>query len=152
VIHGMDYDEEKIEVAQNGFLRSNQLSFSHGNILDFNFENYDTIILSDVLHYLQPNEQTNVLQNCIEHISEDGMLIIRDGNAELTERHKGTKLTEWFSTKLLGFNKTSEQGLSFIAASFLKDFAAKNHLSLEEVDNTKYTSNIFYIMRKANKI
>lgn len=152
VIHGMDYDEEKIEVAQNGFLRSNQLSFSHGNVLDFNFENYDTIILSDVLHYLQPNEQTNVLQNCIQHISEDGMLIIRDGNAELTERHKGTKLTEWFSTKLLGFNKTSEQGLSFIAASFLKDFAAKNHLSLEEVDNTKYTSNIFYIMRKTNKI
>ena len=152
VIHGMDYDEEKIEVAQNGFLRSNQLSFSHGNVLDFNFENYDTIILSDVLHYLQPNEQTNVLQNCIQHISEDGMLIIRDGNAELTERHKGTKLTEWFSTKLLGFNKTSEQGLSFIAASFLKDFAAKNNLSLEEVDNTKYTSNIFYIMRKTNKI
>jgi 1-acyl-sn-glycerol-3-phosphate acyltransferase len=152
IIHGMDYDEEKIEVAQHGFLKSDQLNFSSGNVLDFTFEQYDTIILSDVLHYLQPDEQTRVLENCIQNITDDGMLMIRDGNAELTERHKGTKLTEWFSTKLLGFNKTSEQGLSFIAASFLKDFAVKNKLDLQEVDNTKYTSNIFFIMRKSKSI
>ncbi len=44
-------------------------------------------------------------------IKSGGMLVIRDGNKELEERHKGTRLTEFFSTRLFGFNKVTEKGV-----------------------------------------
>ena len=48
---------------------------------------------------------------------KDGIIIIREGDKDLAERHKGTKLTEFFSTRIIGFNKTSEQwSIVFIRA------------------------------------
>jgi 2-polyprenyl-3-methyl-5-hydroxy-6-metoxy-1,4-benzoquinol methylase len=148
-ILGLDYDEEKINVAQHGFLKSQQLNFLYQDIINYQFENFDTIILSDVLHYLQPNEQETILSKCLNHISNDGMIIIRDGDGDLKERHKGTKLTELFSTKIIGFNKYTSQGLSFLNAKFLDDFALNNNLLITKIDNAKYTSNIFFILKKA---
>jgi 1-acyl-sn-glycerol-3-phosphate acyltransferase len=148
-ILGVDYDEEKINVAQHGFLKSAQLNFKYENVLDHQFEKYDTIILSDVLHYLQPDEQNKVLSNCINSIPDDGMVIVRDGDADMEEKHKGTKLTELFSTRLIGFNKTSENGLSFLSYKKMQEFAETHHLKLTKIDETKYTSNVFFILKKA---
>jgi 2-polyprenyl-3-methyl-5-hydroxy-6-metoxy-1,4-benzoquinol methylase len=149
-IIGLDYDEEKINVAQNGFLKSAQLNFKYENALDHKFVKYDTIILSDVLHYLQPDEQNKVLTNCINSIPDDGMVIIRDGDTDMEDKHKGTKLTELFSTRLIGFNKTSEKGLSFLSYKKMQEFADSNNLKLTKIDETKYTSNVFFILKKLN--
>jgi hypothetical protein len=75
------------------------------------------------------------------------MIIIRDGDRDLQERHKGTKLTELFSTKIIGFNKTENQ-LHFISRSEIETFAAKHNLKAEVIDNTKLTSNIVMVLRK----
>jgi 1-acyl-sn-glycerol-3-phosphate acyltransferase len=148
-ISGLDFDEEKINVAQHGFLKSENLNFKCQNILEHKFEKYDTIILSDVLHYLQPDEQNLVLKNCVSSIPEDGMIIVRDGDADLKEKHKRTKLTEIFSTRLIGFNKTSQQGLSFLSYKTMQEFAQTHQLKLTKIDQTKYTSNVFFILKKA---
>lgn len=148
-ITGIDYDEDKILIAQHGYLKSSQLNFKHQNILKYTFETYNTIILSDVLHYLQPDEQIHVLTKCINSISEDGMVIVRDGDCDMKERHKGTRLTELFSTFLLKFNKTSEKGLSFISFSMMKEFADTRNLNLIKIDETKFTSNVFFILKKS---
>ena len=148
-ILGLDYDAEKISIAQNGFLRSKNLDFKHQDILNFKFKNYDTIILSDVLHYLQPKEREFILLECVKSISADGMIIIRDGDAELKEKHKGTKLTELFSTQIIGFNKMAESGLSFLTYSAIQAFADANRLKLSRIDHSKYTSNVFLILKKA---
>jgi 2-polyprenyl-3-methyl-5-hydroxy-6-metoxy-1,4-benzoquinol methylase len=148
-ISGLDFDEEKINVAQHGFLKSANLNFKCQNILEHKFEKYDTIILSDVLHYLQPDEQHLILSNCVNSIPDDGMIIVRDGDADLKNKHKRTKLTELFSTRLIGFNKTSEQGLSFLSYKTMQDFAQTHQLKLTKIDQTKYTSNVFFILKKA---
>ena len=147
-ITAIDYDEEKIRTAENCFSKNERIHFEHADVLSFSFRKYDGIVISDVLHYLQPDEQKNVIEKCIRSLDDDGILIIRDGDKDLAERHKGTKLTEFFSTKLFSFNKTSSQGLSFLSGKFIKEMADNYKMEFSRIDNTKRTSNIIFVLKK----
>jgi uncharacterized protein len=147
-IVGLDYDEEKIETAQHCFSRNDKVHFQYADVTQFDFERYDAIILSDILHYLQPDKQQIVLEKCINSLNENGLIIVRDGNKDLEERHKGTKLSEFFSTKVVGFNKVTDTGLSFLSAQSIKQIALIHGLEYSEIDNTKLTSNILFVLKK----
>jgi uncharacterized protein len=146
-ITGIDYDEQKIAVANHCFGKNEKINFLPADVLHYPFEKYDAIIMSDILHYLQPAEQTVVLEKCIQHLNPSGLVIIRDGNKDLEKRHKGTKLTEIFSTRVTGFNKTSGNGLSFLSAGLIREIAASHQMGCKEVDNTKFTSNIIFVLK-----
>ncbi|MGC4038907.1 MAG: 1-acyl-sn-glycerol-3-phosphate acyltransferase [Chitinophagaceae bacterium] len=148
VITAIDYDEEKIATAANCFSKNERINFTCADVMNFTMKNYDGIIISDVLHYLQPEEQQTVIERCIASLNENGILVIRDGDKDLEERHKGTKLTEFFSTRLFSFNKTTEQGLSFLSGTFVKHMAEKHGMLFERIDNTKRTSNIIFVLKK----
>ncbi|HVM88376.1 MAG TPA: 1-acyl-sn-glycerol-3-phosphate acyltransferase [Puia sp.] len=147
-ITGIDYDEEKIEAANHCFSKNDKIIFSYQDLTIFRFEKYDGIIVADVLHYLQPAEQKNVIERCIRSLNEKGVLIIRDGNSEMTKRHKKTKRTEFFSTSLFSFNKITEKGLSFLSASFVKEIAQEQKMEYRELDPGDNTSNILFIITK----
>jgi len=148
-ITGIDYDEDKIETANHCFSKNDKINFIASDVLEFAFEKYDAIILSDVLHYLKPEEQKLVMEKCFAHLNPGGVILLRDGNADLKERHKGTKLTEFFSTKFFGFNKTTDMGLSFLSGSSIKELAAIHNMKCKEIDQTKYTSNIIFVIKHA---
>jgi uncharacterized protein len=148
-ITGIDHDEEKIATANNAYLRTDSLRFIHTDALSFVFGSYDCIIISDMLHYLQPDEQETLMQRAIAALTANGVLIVRDGDTELTERQKKTALTEVFSTKLLGFNKTSGKPLSFISSSRIREIVGKCGAAVQRIDNTKHTSNVIYVIKKA---
>ncbi|HMG82861.1 MAG TPA: 1-acyl-sn-glycerol-3-phosphate acyltransferase [Ferruginibacter sp.] len=148
-ITGIDYDEDKIETANHCFSKNENINFIASDVLEFSFEKYDAIILSDVLHYLKPEEQKLVMEKCFAHLNANGVILLRDGNADLKERHKGTKLTEFFSTKFFGFNKTTDTGLSFLSGSSIKELAAIHNMHCKEIDQTKYTSNIIFVIKHA---
>ena len=74
-------------------------------------------------------------------------LFIRDGDQDLTEKHKTTQLTEFFSIKLLKFNK-SQQSLNFISGEKLKQWAEKTGFNIETIKNQKHTSNVIFAIRK----
>jgi 1-acyl-sn-glycerol-3-phosphate acyltransferase len=147
-ITGIDYDENKIATAKHCFGRGEKLGFAYSDVMSFNFEMYDCIIMSDILHYLKPTQQTEAIIKCINHLQPGGTIIIRDGNAELEKRHKGTKLTELFSTTVFGFNKTTDSGLSFISGNTIKSIALDYNLECTELDETRLTSNVIYILKK----
>jgi SAM-dependent methyltransferase len=144
----VDYDEEKIATANHCFSRNGNINFIYGDILDFQFEKYGGIIISDVLHYLQPDEQKMIMKQCIQSLDNGGVLIIRDGDREMEEKHRGTKLTELFSTRILNFNKTKSAGLSFIAGSAIKNIAEEHNMDFTRVDETRFTSNIVFVLKK----
>lgn len=146
-ITGVDYDEQKIATANNGYLKSERLQFFCGDVTTFPVEGYDVIIISDVLHYLSVEAQDTLLVKCFRALNAGGMMILRDGNADLQERHKGTKLTEFFSIKVLGFNK-SQNELNFISGKKIRHLAGEYGMKVEEVDDTKYTSNVIFVIRK----
>ncbi len=147
-VTGVDYDEDKIATAAHCYQKDDSISFVHADVTQYNFTEQDVIIISDVLHYLQPAQQEALLTRCIANISAGGMVIVRDGDTELKGRHKGTALTEFFSTKAVGFNKTAVGGLSFISGSKIKEIAKDHGATVELIDNTQYTSNIIFVIKK----
>ncbi|OJY95836.1 MAG: glycerol acyltransferase [Sphingobacteriales bacterium 40-81] len=149
-IYAADYDEEKITVAQHCFSKDERIQFAYADVTHLVFEKYDGIIAADMLHYLQPGEQKHIIEKCIQALNSGGVLIIRDGDKERVEKHKGTKLTEFFSTKLLQFNKTTDKGLSFLSGSMIHEIAAANGMYCREIDETKYTSNIIFVISNKN--
>jgi 2-polyprenyl-3-methyl-5-hydroxy-6-metoxy-1,4-benzoquinol methylase len=149
---GIDYDEEKIITAQHCYLKNEHINFEHADVTNYAFGQYDAYVISDVLHYLQPAEQEKVLSACISQLGPDGVIIVRDGDSDLKERHEGTKLTEFFSTKLIGFNKTKDKPLSFFSSSRIREIVTANGAVMEQIDNTKYTSNVIFIIKKLSPV
>ncbi|MBX2965387.1 MAG: 1-acyl-sn-glycerol-3-phosphate acyltransferase [Cyclobacteriaceae bacterium] len=147
VITGVDYDEDKIAVAENGYLKSVQVQFHHADITGFDFGMYDTIIITDVLHYLKPEQQQGLLLKCLQSLNPGGKIIIRDGNADLAQRHQGTKLTELFSVKFLKFNKSLNE-LNYISGKALTEFVGRHGYKIQTIDQGKLTSNVIFVISK----
>jgi len=143
-IVGVDFDEQKIETARNCFDRPDNLQFVHSDATKFPLKKYDAIIMSDLLHYLTEEQQEQLLVNCFNALNPGGKLIVRDGDADLSRRHKGTRLTELFSIRLLGFNK-SANSLHFVHSSRLEKIAHHHSMNIKKIDSTKLTSNLVFI-------
>lgn len=150
-ITGVDYDEEKIAIARNGYLRTNRLQFVCADATTFPLGEYDAIIISDVLHYLTVAQQQSLLVRCMAALRRGGKLIIRDGNRDLEERHRGTALTEFFSVRVMGFNKSTNP-LNFISGNELARMAEENGFRVKIEDNTKYTSNVIFVIAKPENV
>jgi 1-acyl-sn-glycerol-3-phosphate acyltransferase len=144
-VTGMDYDEEKIAVANHNFSKNEQLHFIHADVSVATFENSDIFILNDILHYLPKEKQENVLSQCVKKLNENGKIIIRDGAREKAKKHFLTRLSEIFSTQILGFNK-KEYELSFFSTEEITKFAERNNLLVQTVENDKYSSNTIFIL------
>lgn len=146
-VTGIDYDEEKIAVANHHLARNSRIRFIHGNVPDCDIPSSDVFILNDVLHYMDYGRQEEVLRMCAARLLPGGMIVIRDGNTEQKKRHGLTRLTELFSTRLLGFNK-AEQALCFLSRERIYGLMAGLQMQVEEKANDRYTSNTIYICRK----
>ena len=147
-ILAIDYDEEKTGTAQKCYSRGASLQFISGNALDFPMMQYDAILICDMLHYLSPADQQFLIRKSLNHLTTNGKLIIREGNADIQDRHKGTLLSEFFSTTVFGFNKTSEQGLSFLSGETIRSIAEELDYSCEVIDSSKHTSNTVFVLQK----
>ena len=145
-ITGIDYDEEKISVAQNCISKKNNVNFIAADITKHSFDNADAFVISDVLHYLTDEQQSQLIENCVNKLQPGGLILLRDGNSDLEKRHRGTRYTEFFSTNF-GFNKTQNK-LSFVSGKKLIEFCQGLDLIVETIDNTKFTSNLIYVLRK----
>ncbi len=149
-VTGVDYDGAKIAVAQALHLRDEQIAFEAGDLRQFPLEAAKGILLADVLHYLLPAEQSGLLVRCAAALAPGGVLIVRDGVVELAARQKGTALTELFSTRIFGFNRTTNP-LHFITQRGMEEFARAHDLSLEIVDEAKLTSNLVFVFRRSGE-
>jgi uncharacterized protein len=148
-ITGIDYDPEKILVAQNGFLRNERIEFICEDITKFRIEAHDAFLISDVLHYLTEQEQDEFLETCMRNLNPGGVILIRDADAEREKKHRGTRITEFFSTKILGFNKTgAEKRLFFTSIGRIRLLAEKNRMKFEIIEEARHTSNLLVSIRK----
>ena len=146
-ITGVDYDEDKIETANHCYSKNERIKFECSDITTYALSGYDVIIISDVLHYLNPEQQVATLNHCFEALNPGGKLIIREGNKDLAKKHKGTQLTEFFSVKLIKFNK-SNQNLSFMSGKAIRNQALAHNFEVEIVDDSRFTSNVIFVLKK----
>ena len=149
-ILGIDYDEDKIALAQHGWLRNEHLQFRHGNALEYPLPESDVFILNDMLHYMSYEHQRTLLLKCADRLRSQGMIIIRDGNSANTSKHRLTRFTELLSTRIFNFNRTTGE-LHFTTETQLREIAVTCGMNVEIIPNDKYTSNTIYIFRKPNE-
>jgi 1-acyl-sn-glycerol-3-phosphate acyltransferase len=148
-ITGIDYDREKIEVANNCPGKNKRLDFIFGNALESDIPVSKGIVLADVLHYFPEDEQEKLIVRCIEKLEIGGVMIIRDADRQMGRKHAGTRLSEFFSTHI-GFNQTlgEQKELYFTSKEKISSILSRYDLKVEVIDETKMTSNIVFIVRK----
>ena len=141
---GVDYDQEKVEVAGNSFYQGGNVQFEQGDLSTYRPESADVFIIKDVLHYITPTDQDALLERCAAKLNQGGTIIIRDG---IEEDQKGQKVTAWteiFSTKLFGFNKTKNE-LFFLSEKKIHEFAEKHGLGIKVIRNESSSNHIFIL-------
>mgnify|MGYP003692194787 FL=1 len=146
-ITAVDYDDQKIELAKNGYDVKDHIIFESCDITTFTIPTSDVIFYNDVLHYLSREEQTSLLHQSVQALEQDGILIIRDGVTDYNERHEKTLKTEKYSASIIGFNKKIKD-FDFFSIDFIKKFAEKNKLRYEMIEQSQKTSNVLFILRK----
>ncbi len=153
-IIGVDYDDNKIKVAQNcpAYLqfKPQQILFEAADLLQWNYQNADVYILADVLHYMPFKDQKWVIEQAVAKLNSQGQIIIRDADTDLQKKHKGTQFSEWQSTKLIGFNKTKDHSkeLYFGSAQDRQELLESLGLEVQRIDHTKLNSNVVIIGTK----
>lgn len=146
-IVGMDYDAEKIETARHSFLRRPETTFLHADLRTAELPEADVFLLVDVLHYMQREEQRTLIGRCAARLNPGGRIIVRDGDSSKARRHKATAMTELWSTKIVGFNKTDGE-LHFTSTSELEQTARSFGMELHAAHKDTRTSNTVYILTR----
>ncbi|HMM02149.1 MULTISPECIES: trifunctional MMPL family transporter/lysophospholipid acyltransferase/class I SAM-dependent methyltransferase [unclassified Dysgonomonas] len=144
---GIDYDEDKAGVARYGYLHKENTAFVHADALEYPLPESDVFILNDMLHYMDNQKQESLLKRCVQNLNDNGLIIVRDGDSRDKQKQKLTKLSEIFSTRIFGFNKTKEE-LCFTSAEKLYEIAESCNMAIESFKNDKYTSNTIFIFKK----
>ena len=147
-ITGVDYDLKKITVAVNGYLKNDRITFVHADVAEYQFPAMDAFLLGDILHYLPREKQQQLLARCISNLNTGGIILIREGNADMKTKHKRTKLTEFFSTRIIRFNQSDHGELCFLSEGILRKIAENEGLTFETIGQNQLTSNNFYAMRR----
>jgi len=148
-ITGVDHDAEKIRIAEHAYNVNNHITFACADVCEYNIQEHDGFLLSDVLHYLPPQKQQSLLRRCFENLNPGGVVLIREANSDLVQRHGRSRITEFLSTRT-GFNKTtdSKKVLHFTSAEHIKAIAAEYGMVMQVIDNKKYTSNNLFVVTK----
>ncbi len=75
------------------------------------------------------------------------MILVRDGDSSDSQKHAKIENTEKWSTRIIKFNKTTEN-LAFADSIKMKEFAMANHLNLQIRKCDKESSETLYVFRK----
>ena len=144
-ITSVDYDDKKIALANNCYAKNEMIEFIHADIRRFDIPKADAYVISDVLHYIDKQSQQTVINNCIANLNKGGILIIRDGDTSLHERHHRTEQTEKWSTEILKFNKT-DGPLCFLSKGELEEIAKNSAMNIQVRESNSQNSNTLFIL------
>ena len=146
-IIGIDYDGNKIELANRCFLVTKNIRFSQGDMQDVILPESDAFIFNDSLHYVDTLCQERILCHCVSKLRPDGVILIREGDSSKKSKHKTIINSEIWSTRIVKFNRT-EGPLNFLSSNWIQQFARKNNLNLKIELCDKKTSQTIYTITK----
>lgn len=129
-ITAIDYDEDKIALARHSFLaRCCNVEFRADDMRRCDLPQSDAFLFNDSLHYVSERTQAEVLHRCVERLNQGGQIIVRDGDASKRENMDSILRAEWWSTRVLRFNR-SDEPLRFVNAEWMERFARQHNLQL----------------------
>jgi SAM-dependent methyltransferase len=148
-IMGIDYDKEKIDVANHCPAKNERATFIEGDALSIELPDSEAFVISDVLHYMPEENQEKLVVKCIGKLKPGGILMIRDADREMKKEHFKTRLSEFFSTRI-GFNRTptEDKKLYFTSGKKIVSILESNGLAVEILEESRTMSNVIFVGRK----
>ena len=147
-ILGVDYDNEKIKIAQHSFLgKKTNTSFKCADMRTFDIPNVDVVLFNDSLHYVDIESQKQLLVRAFESLNVGGMIIVRDGDVSIKDGHNKIEQTEVWSIRIIKFNKTSDS-LCFVSSDWMRTLAAENGINIKVRRCDNDSSETLYILTK----
>jgi predicted exporter/ubiquinone/menaquinone biosynthesis C-methylase UbiE len=111
-VRGVDFDAEKIRVAQATARANPQVTFERRDLLEWpEFPACDAALLCDVLHYFPQELKADVLRKIFAALRPGGCLIVRDAMAKADSGHRAVARSEQWAVRF-GQNRT-RHGLHF---------------------------------------
>jgi len=108
-VHGVDIDAHKIELAKAAAAHLHpgeaQVSFDTVATDGFAEGRYDAIVIADVLYLLGPDLRRQLLAQCVDHLAEGGVLLVKE--TDRLPKWKGTITVaqERLATGVLGMTE-----------------------------------------------
>jgi SAM-dependent methyltransferase len=75
---GVDLDPEKVDVVNRTRARCPRVELRHGDALQVEDGSYDAVLLCDLLHHLDPEEQQRVAGVAFDRLRPGGVCIVKD--------------------------------------------------------------------------
>lgn len=94
-IQGFDFDANKIEAAK--FVAEDEMSFTLGDAREGLASFQGHVAILDLLQYLQPEQQTSLLQQSAKSVAPRGCLVIRSGLSDDSWRSRVTRWADHFA-------------------------------------------------------
>jgi 2-polyprenyl-3-methyl-5-hydroxy-6-metoxy-1,4-benzoquinol methylase len=110
---GVDFDEDKIRIAQRSAPNHPRVRFEVQNLFEWEFPECDVVLLLDVLHYWAPEKQRFLLNKARRALRPGGKLFLRAGARAATSAHENVRRWEVIATRI-GHNQTGD-GLHFLS-------------------------------------
>ena len=135
---GVDIDAHKIAMATRAAERlapgEAQVSFATVAPDGFAEGRFDAIVIADVLYLLGPELRRRLLAACVDHLTEDGVLLVKE--TDRFPRWKGaiTVAQERMATGVLGMTEGDEVAFAPPAEFAAQLTAAGLHVTEERVD------------------
>jgi len=131
-------------------LKNESMNFICEDINRYEFGNPDAILMSEVLHYMPQKNQEELLNRCIEKLNPGGMILVREDDSKEGKRHIRTRLTDVFTTRIMGFNKTINESpkMHFTSLENISMIVDRQGLKMEVIREAKHTSTFLLIIRK----
>jgi SAM-dependent methyltransferase len=116
---GCDLDEERVRIAGEALSRLNA-ELSVCDVRDFVLPEAGLIMIIDVLQYLDPDEQRNLLSRCCKALVPGGKLVFR-----VHDRERGlvSKLTKALDTIIFRLSREAKRPTTLPADAYLRAVA-----------------------------
>ncbi|RME86171.1 MAG: methyltransferase domain-containing protein [Planctomycetota bacterium] len=144
---GVDQDQRKIGLAKLAGYGERNLQFYHSSIKEFSYPPADVVLLIDVCHYWNKEEQIKILRKASEFLRKGGRLLFRDIVESEGIPSRITLLAERFGL-WIGHNQKGE-GLHIMKKEFYQEILQNQGLQCKmEIPSLAPGANLFWIWEK----
>ena len=146
-ILGIDYDQNKIDIASHAFSCKENVSFIRADMREYPLPSSDIFLFNDSLHYVERQVQLRILTEAAEALNDGGMILIKDSDRSIRNRHRRIEKIEIWSTKIMHFNKIFGK-MEFLDRLQIKQFATNAGLSMQVDRWSTNSAETLFILKK----
>jgi cyclopropane fatty-acyl-phospholipid synthase-like methyltransferase len=147
-LHGIDHDGARLDLARQVLEGEPNVTLEEQDLQSAELPGADVISCLDVLHYLVPEGQDQVIQRMCAALTENGVLVIREGISDGGWRTTVTRASEQIA-RVIGRHKGD--GIHFRPRTALGEVLEENGMQvlLEPCSEGTPFANLLWTARKA---